>query len=50
MVIEGSLVERDFVAQYTREGELVAAVVVGRPRAIGELRQRLSYMTERTSA
>jgi protein required for attachment to host cells len=39
---------RDFVAHYTRDGELVAAVVVGRPRAVGELRERLSYMTERT--
>jgi NADPH-dependent 2,4-dienoyl-CoA reductase/sulfur reductase-like enzyme len=49
-VIEGSLADRDFAAEYSRDGELVAALVVGRPRAVGELRTRLSYMTERMSA
>jgi NADPH-dependent 2,4-dienoyl-CoA reductase/sulfur reductase-like enzyme len=48
VTIDGDPQSRDFVAQYTREGELVAAVVVGRPRAVGELRERLSHMTERT--
>jgi 3-phenylpropionate/trans-cinnamate dioxygenase ferredoxin reductase subunit len=46
MTIEGDTAKRDFVAHYTRHGELIAAVVVGRPRAVGELRQRLSYLTE----
>jgi 3-phenylpropionate/trans-cinnamate dioxygenase ferredoxin reductase subunit len=46
VTIEGDMTARDFVAHYTRDGELVAAVVVGRPRAVGELRQRLSYLTE----
>jgi NADPH-dependent 2,4-dienoyl-CoA reductase/sulfur reductase-like enzyme len=50
VTIDGDPAARDFVAHYTREGELVAAVVVGRPRAVGELRQRLSHMTERTPA
>jgi len=50
VTIDGDPDARDFVAHYTRDGELVAAVVVGRPRAVGELRQRLSYMTERTPA
>jgi 3-phenylpropionate/trans-cinnamate dioxygenase ferredoxin reductase subunit len=48
VTIDGDPGARDFVAEYTREAQLVAAVVVGRPRAIGELRERLSYMTERT--
>ena len=46
VTIEGDATARDFVAHYTRDGELVAAVVVGRPRAVGELRQRLNYLTE----
>jgi 3-phenylpropionate/trans-cinnamate dioxygenase ferredoxin reductase subunit len=46
--IDGDPEQRDFVARYTRGGELVAALVVGRPRAVGELRERLRYMTERT--
>ena len=29
-----------------RAGQLVAAVIVGRPRAVPELRDRLSYLTE----
>ena len=46
VTIEGDATARDFVAHYRREGELVAAVVAGRPRAVGELRQRLNYLTE----
>jgi NADPH-dependent 2,4-dienoyl-CoA reductase/sulfur reductase-like enzyme len=49
VAIDGDPAARDFVAQYTREGELVAALIVGRPRAVGELRERLRYMTERTA-
>jgi len=37
---------RDFVALFTRGEVPVAALVVGRPRALGELRERLSYMTD----
>lgn len=47
VTIEGDPAACDFVAHYTRDGQLVAAVVVGRPRAVGELRERLSYTTER---
>jgi hypothetical protein len=46
VTIEGELDARDFVAHYTRAGQLVAAVIVGRPRAVPELRDRLSYLTE----
>ena len=46
VTIDGDTAARDFVAHYTRDGELVAAVAVGRPRAVGELRERLSYLTE----
>jgi NADPH-dependent 2,4-dienoyl-CoA reductase/sulfur reductase-like enzyme len=46
--IDGDPAARDFVAHYTRGGELVGALIVGRPRAVGELRERLRYMTERT--
>jgi NADPH-dependent 2,4-dienoyl-CoA reductase/sulfur reductase-like enzyme len=46
--IDGDPGQRDFVAHYTRGGELVGALVVGRPRAVGQLRERLRYMTERT--
>jgi 3-phenylpropionate/trans-cinnamate dioxygenase ferredoxin reductase subunit len=49
MEIDGELEASDFVAHYTRAGELVAALAVGRPRAVGELRERLRYMTERTA-
>jgi len=44
--IDGDLAARDFVALYTRAGEAVAGLSVGRPRALGELRERLAYMTE----
>jgi NADPH-dependent 2,4-dienoyl-CoA reductase/sulfur reductase-like enzyme len=50
ITIEGDPAENDFVASYSRGGELVAALVVGRPRAVAELRQRLSPTTERTPA
>jgi 3-phenylpropionate/trans-cinnamate dioxygenase ferredoxin reductase component len=46
LTIEGDLESRDFVALYTRGEELVAALVVGRPRAVAELRDRMSHMTE----
>ncbi|MGA2470846.1 MAG: FAD-dependent oxidoreductase [Solirubrobacteraceae bacterium] len=48
--IDGDPAQDDFVAEYTRDGGLVAAVVVGRPRAVPALRDRLSYMTERIPA
>ncbi|HLW94238.1 MAG TPA: FAD/NAD(P)-binding oxidoreductase [Solirubrobacteraceae bacterium] len=44
--IDGDTATRDFVALYTRAGELVAALIVGRPRALGELRERLAYIAE----
>ena len=44
--IEGDPDGRDFLALYTRAGEPVAALSVGRPQALGELRERLAYMTE----
>jgi 3-phenylpropionate/trans-cinnamate dioxygenase ferredoxin reductase subunit len=44
--VDGDLAARDFVALYTRSGEPVAALIVGRPRALGELRERLAYMAE----
>jgi 3-phenylpropionate/trans-cinnamate dioxygenase ferredoxin reductase subunit len=49
VTIEGELNARDFVAHYNRAGQLVAAVVVGRPRVVPELRDRLSYLTEGTA-
>jgi 3-phenylpropionate/trans-cinnamate dioxygenase ferredoxin reductase subunit len=48
--VDGDPQARDFVAHYTRGGELVGALIVGRPRAVGEIRERLRYMTERTPA
>jgi 3-phenylpropionate/trans-cinnamate dioxygenase ferredoxin reductase subunit len=47
--VEGDMDARDFVALYSREGMPVAALIVGRPGALPELRDSLSYMTERTS-
>ena len=44
--IDGDMAARDFVALYTRAGIPIAALAVGRPRALGELRERLRYMTE----
>jgi 3-phenylpropionate/trans-cinnamate dioxygenase ferredoxin reductase subunit len=49
ITIEGDPGARDFVAHYERGGELVAAVAVGRPKALPELRDRLSHLTERTA-
>jgi 3-phenylpropionate/trans-cinnamate dioxygenase ferredoxin reductase subunit len=49
VTIEGDTTARDFVAHYTLAGELVAALVVGRPRAVGELRQRLNHLREAAS-
>ena len=48
--IDGDPAARDFVALYTREGTPVAALIVGRPQALGELRERLSYITEARGA
>jgi NADPH-dependent 2,4-dienoyl-CoA reductase/sulfur reductase-like enzyme len=43
--IEGDPAARDFLALYTRAAKPVAALSVGRPQALGELRERLAYMT-----
>ena len=48
--IDGDPAARDFVALYTRAGAPVAALVVGRPQALPELRDRLSHLTERTAS
>jgi NADPH-dependent 2,4-dienoyl-CoA reductase/sulfur reductase-like enzyme len=45
VTIDGDPAENDFAAVYSRAGTPVAALVVGRPRALGELRERLAYMT-----
>ena len=50
VTVEGDRAARDFVAVYTRGGEAIAALIVGRPKALPELRDRLSYITERTAA
>jgi NADPH-dependent 2,4-dienoyl-CoA reductase/sulfur reductase-like enzyme len=42
VTIDGDLPARDFVAEYTRDGALVAALAVGRPRAMAPLRDRLA--------
>ena len=47
MTLDGDPGARDFTAVYTRRGEPVAALVVGRPQALAELRDRLRYLTER---
>ena len=46
VTIDGDPGARDFVAHYERAGELVAAIAVGRPRALPGLRERLSHLTE----
>jgi NADPH-dependent 2,4-dienoyl-CoA reductase/sulfur reductase-like enzyme len=46
VAIDGDPAARDFVALYTRDGIAVGALVVGRPRALPELRERLSHLTE----
>lgn len=50
VTIEGDPAKNDFVATYTRDGRLIAALVVGRPRAVGEIRERLTQSTERAPA
>jgi 3-phenylpropionate/trans-cinnamate dioxygenase ferredoxin reductase subunit len=45
VTIDGDPAQNDFAAVYTRAGTPVAALAVGRPRALGELRDRLAYMT-----
>ena len=50
VTIDGDLAKNDFTATYTRDGELIAALIVGRPRTVGEIRQRLSQSTERAPA
>jgi NADPH-dependent 2,4-dienoyl-CoA reductase/sulfur reductase-like enzyme len=42
--IDGEFAARDFTAEYSRDGVLVAAVTVGRPRAVAELRERLAHL------
>ena len=48
VVVEGDPAARDFIARYTREGAPVAALAVGRPKALPELREQLRHLTERT--
>jgi NADPH-dependent 2,4-dienoyl-CoA reductase/sulfur reductase-like enzyme len=48
--IDGDPGARDFVAVYRRAGTPIAALIVGRPRAVAEWRDRLSHLTERTAA
>ncbi len=50
VAVDGDPGANDFVATYTRDGRLVAALVVGRPRAVGEIRERLIQTQERTPA
>jgi hypothetical protein len=38
------------VATYTRAGTPVAALIVGRPRALPEMRDRLSHIAETSPA
>jgi 3-phenylpropionate/trans-cinnamate dioxygenase ferredoxin reductase component len=45
VTIDGDPAQNDFAAVYTRAGTPVAALAVGRPRALGELRESLAYMT-----
>jgi len=48
VAIDGDLDARDFVALYLRDGMPVGALAVGRPKALPELRDLLSHLTERT--
>lgn len=50
VALDGDPGSRDFVALYRRGGVPVGALVVGRPRALAELRDTLSHMTERAPA
>jgi 3-phenylpropionate/trans-cinnamate dioxygenase ferredoxin reductase subunit len=47
VTLDGDPEARDFTAVYTRDGEPVAALVVGRPHALADLRDRLRYLSER---
>jgi NADPH-dependent 2,4-dienoyl-CoA reductase/sulfur reductase-like enzyme len=49
VAVDGDLDARDFVALYSRAGTPVAALIVGRPKALPELRERLSHITERSA-
>jgi NADPH-dependent 2,4-dienoyl-CoA reductase/sulfur reductase-like enzyme len=46
VAIDGDPAQRDFLVTYTRAGLPVAALSVGRPQALGEMRDLLAYMTE----
>ncbi len=46
VVLEGDSGERDFEALFTRAGQPVAGLTVGRPRAIPELRRRIESTHE----
>ncbi len=46
VTIDGEPGKRDFVATYTRRGEPVAALAVGRPQALGELRELLDHLND----
>ena len=48
--LDGDPAARDFTALYTRAGEPVGALIVGRPKALAEMRDRLSHITERSAA
>jgi hypothetical protein len=50
LAVDGDPRANDFIATYTRDGRLVAALIVGRPRAVGEIRERLIQTQERTPA
>ena len=50
VAVDGDPRVNDFIATYTRDGRLVAALIVGRPRAVGEIRERLIQTQERTPA
>jgi NADPH-dependent 2,4-dienoyl-CoA reductase/sulfur reductase-like enzyme len=44
--IDGDPAQRDFLASYTLAGRPIAALSVGRPQALGDMRDLLAYMTE----
>jgi 3-phenylpropionate/trans-cinnamate dioxygenase ferredoxin reductase subunit len=50
LTVEGNPAANDFVARYERAGRLVGALVVGRPRAVAELRDELIQTNQRTPA
>jgi 3-phenylpropionate/trans-cinnamate dioxygenase ferredoxin reductase subunit len=47
VTLDGDPDARDFTAVYTRDGEPVAALAVGRPHTLPDLRDRLRHLTER---